>query len=453
MCLIRLTLLAWVLLMSAVFSVAAELRLTDRLLENNFNYFLRPAPAKNMLLLDVTGRRISLSSLKGKVVILNFWRLNCPPCLVEKPILERVYRKYNVHGLEILCVNLFDEQERLRSYTSKTSFSFWMGFDPSRRLTLKTQTLPGGGQTNFVINDKSEAIYEVPGAPTTYLIDKTGKVVGYSAGLINWEEEPFDELLENTLGLTKRAVYESGFNVAARQGGPVGNPRPPEPFQSPQASIEDSEKQPVPEAKKAPSPTKTDKEPGSNQGTMKNKSTGASPTERKSRPRRSGTHEKPKANPETVRTVPAPVPGTPTSSVQDLAKHSGSPLPPALPYIPPGKRPPEPTAPMNVDETGSVVARIPAAAESPKPLIHPSSIPGNLPPAQRVGSSNSIDSFILDSFESAPTNQPPATAPEFQNQTQTKPATSVVNQLGADLRNLGAGIRDTFSRILPAPTE
>ncbi len=55
------------------------------------------------------GGEASLSALKGKVVVVNFWATWCPPCLVEMPVLNELYAAYRDQGLEVLGLSLDEE--------------------------------------------------------------------------------------------------------------------------------------------------------------------------------------------------------------------------------------------------------------------------------------------------------------------------------------------------------
>ena len=62
-------------------------------------------PAPNFQLRDMNGRMVSLTDLRGKVVLLNFWATWCGPCRVEMPAMERLYRAYDRKDFEILAVS------------------------------------------------------------------------------------------------------------------------------------------------------------------------------------------------------------------------------------------------------------------------------------------------------------------------------------------------------------
>lgn len=200
--------------------------LADQLKYYNFNLYPIPCRANNMILRDLKGREISLAGLRGKVVILNFWKVDCHPCSMEKPILERIYRKNAPRGLEIVAVNLVDSRDRILNYVQRGGYSFTFAFDPTQRFSIRQQALRSGVPATFVVNSNSEAIYEVPGVPTTYLINRQGEVVGNAIGLTNWEEQPLTNLLESLLGRTPViAAQNSGSYSGAAQQGPVQAPR------------------------------------------------------------------------------------------------------------------------------------------------------------------------------------------------------------------------------------
>jgi len=141
--------------------------LATRLQQGNFNLFSSPSRANEIILQDVNGGHLSLSAYLGNVVILNFWKIDCPPCSKEKVILEKTYRKYRDRGLTVIAVNLFDPVDRVRAYRNKGGFSFPLAVDPDKRFRIHQYTLGSGALTACVVNSKQEAIYSIPAVPTT----------------------------------------------------------------------------------------------------------------------------------------------------------------------------------------------------------------------------------------------------------------------------------------------
>jgi thiol-disulfide isomerase/thioredoxin len=478
--------------------------LPDQLRDHNFNLYSAPCPANDMTLRDLKGREITLAAQRGKVVILNFWKIDCPPCSVEKPILEKIYRKYASRGLEIVAVNLVDSQDRILPYVQQGGYSFTFAFDPSNRFSVRQQALRSGTPATFVVNSNSEAIYEMPGVPTTYVINRQGQVVGNGVGLINWEQGPLTELLESLLGPTPTAVAQNpmAYSGAAQQGSdrasgletlvPARGQR--------QRVLQVAQAQP------ASSSTRQDAPPlpfggllGSQQPVTSNPPVSPRPpaspgaVQAPTMPQAyeaPATVVRPQKKPEPARTIkpsertpmpynPAPprVSGPPTKAATTNATRSKkSPtvaapavppasqpfastapstaqpatsmpyLPPASPYTPSGSQ----GRPTNVipDDSGTVTARIPSNA--PVPGFDRFGVTGrppstSLPPAQPLGTKNPIDGFILDSF-GRPGMQVQGPKP---SRTSDTPASSIFGQIGQDVQDLGAGIKDTFSRIVP----
>ena len=102
------------------------------------------------------GSNISLSSLRGHPIVLNFYSENCIPCLAEVPYLERVYNGFDVNGQFVLLgINQADPKDDIRPFGKKFQVTYPLLFDP-------------GGNVNQQ--------YGVTAIPTTYFIDSRGSV-------------------------------------------------------------------------------------------------------------------------------------------------------------------------------------------------------------------------------------------------------------------------------------
>src|SRR5689334_5510570 len=102
-----------------------------------------PAPNFNLTTLD--GKPVSLASLKGKVVMVNFWATWCVPCRQEMPHLEALYQKYNGLGFELLAVNVEKNNAAgARKWLEETPVTFTVLTDPNNEVTklYKVQTMP-----------------------------------------------------------------------------------------------------------------------------------------------------------------------------------------------------------------------------------------------------------------------------------------------------------------------
>lgn len=119
------------------------------------------APA--MTLKDLDGRTASLAQLRGKVVVVNFWATWCPPCRREFPSMERLRQKLAKKPLVILAVNEGESVEAIEQFT------FSLDLQPAFPILLD----PEGD---------AMALWPVRGLPTTFIIDKRGRIAYRAIG-------------------------------------------------------------------------------------------------------------------------------------------------------------------------------------------------------------------------------------------------------------------------------
>lgn len=202
--------------MLVVFIVAASstvLAQTNDHSSNSANISLYPQPYQlsNLLFKTSSGQNVSLKDYQGKVVILHFWSINCPACQMEEPMLVQLKQSMAARGLEILAVNFVDSPQSISQYitTKRPPFPIMQrgasGFD------LKVVKM-GGKTTAFVVNPAMEAILEVPGFPTNYIVDCRGSVIGYSVGPARWDSPYALSLLERLLKPAQGCVLGSAVD-------------------------------------------------------------------------------------------------------------------------------------------------------------------------------------------------------------------------------------------------
>jgi peroxiredoxin len=111
------------------------------------------------------GDKVSLTQLKGKVVMLNFWASWCGPCRQEMPLLEQMHKRYSALGFTLVGVNVDANSKDAEDWLSKTPVSFPVLFDRESKVS---------------------AMYDVKAMPSTVFIDRKGNVrylhKGYKAG-------------------------------------------------------------------------------------------------------------------------------------------------------------------------------------------------------------------------------------------------------------------------------
>lgn len=115
--------------------------------------------ADEVALPSVNGDTIRLSSLKGKVVLLDFWASWCGPCRVSNKNMVKLYAKYKASGFEILGVSLDDEKSKWKNAIKQDKVT-WL------------QVNDAGGW-----DAKIAQAWEINAIPTSYLIDKEGRLL------------------------------------------------------------------------------------------------------------------------------------------------------------------------------------------------------------------------------------------------------------------------------------
>src|SRR2546425_133792 len=152
-------------------------------------------PAPEFALKDGEGKTVRLSEYKGKVVLLDFWATWCGPCKIEIPWFVEMQRKNKDRGFEVLGVAMDDEGwEVVKPFAAQMGINY--------RLVM------GNDQT-------SQAYGGVEALPTTFLIDRTGRVAATHVGLSSRKD--FENGIEELL----QAPVSSAFNRVAVPA-PVG---------------------------------------------------------------------------------------------------------------------------------------------------------------------------------------------------------------------------------------
>jgi len=81
-------------------------------------------PAPEFTLKDVDGHEVTLASLRGKTVLLNFWATWCEPCREEMPHLKTIYGEFRDKGLTMVSVDTNEAAEKARQYFADHNYSF-----------------------------------------------------------------------------------------------------------------------------------------------------------------------------------------------------------------------------------------------------------------------------------------------------------------------------------------
>ncbi len=113
----------------------------------------QPAPAFELA--DLEGAKVSLASLRGKTVLLDFWATWCKPCHEQTRILTPLYEELAGQGIEFLAVNSGEDEATVRRFVDKNPFAYPVLLDPEDSLAGKL---------------------DVIALPTLVVVDKDGNV-------------------------------------------------------------------------------------------------------------------------------------------------------------------------------------------------------------------------------------------------------------------------------------
>ena len=125
---------------------------------------------------NVNDSMVSLSSLKGKVVLVDFWASWCGPCRQSNPSVVKLYRKYKDRGFEVFGISIDDKKNA------------WVKAIKQDKIKYIQVNDTGGW------NSKVATAFRIEAIPTSFLLDKAGNVVAIDA-----EGRELDKLVNSLL--------------------------------------------------------------------------------------------------------------------------------------------------------------------------------------------------------------------------------------------------------------
>lgn len=141
-----------------------------------------PEAAYNFSLTDQKGNTVEFSEFKNKVIFLNFWASWCAPCVAEMPNIAAIYESFeSSNDVVFIMLNLDKERAKAESFLAKKDYTFPVYY-------LNQSGLPN--------------VYESNSIPTTFVIDKNGKIALQKTGMANYDNDNFRNFL-NDLAASK----------------------------------------------------------------------------------------------------------------------------------------------------------------------------------------------------------------------------------------------------------
>lgn len=123
-------------------------------------------------------RPVSLTDLRGKVVIVNFWATWCLECRPEMPMLEGLHREFAWRGLAVIGINAREDKQAVARYATELRLTFPLVLDQA---------------------GKNNRLYGVIGLPTSFVLGRDGRAVAFGVGPRPWGSPPARALVEALL--------------------------------------------------------------------------------------------------------------------------------------------------------------------------------------------------------------------------------------------------------------
>ena len=153
----------------------------DRLFDNigilKIPHVTRPVEIQ---LKDVYGNTVRLSDFRGKVVFLNFWATWCAACVIEMPSMEKLHRRLKDKDFVMVAINMQESDAQVKAFFEKMKLSFKALLDSN-----------GEVATGFAVN----------ALPTTFVLDKEGRIVGTAIGPREWDSRTSIALFEHLINM------------------------------------------------------------------------------------------------------------------------------------------------------------------------------------------------------------------------------------------------------------
>ena len=128
--------------------------------------FTPPVAAPTFVLPGPSGVPLRLADFRGRVVLLNFWATWCPPCIAEMPSMERLHQSLQERGLVVLAVSVDTEGvAKVTPFLQRLGLTFSVALDPHGAVSRK---------------------YGAADLPSSFLIDRQGRVVAAATGRRDW---------------------------------------------------------------------------------------------------------------------------------------------------------------------------------------------------------------------------------------------------------------------------
>ena len=144
-------------------------------------------------LVNTAGRYVRLYDFQGKIVLLNFWTTWCPTCITEMPSMEKLHRKLSGKNFAMVAVNIKESASQVINFFKKNQLTFTALLDKTGEVTSE---------------------FGVGAIPTTFILDKSGRIIGRITGPREWDSQEsvalFEQLANSRYTMTENRRQRTG---------------------------------------------------------------------------------------------------------------------------------------------------------------------------------------------------------------------------------------------------
>lgn len=116
------------------------------------------------------GRELSLSDLRGSIVMVDFWSSWCPPCRAEAPVLVEAYERWSKLGVEFVGISIWDDEGDVRDFVTRHGIAYPNAIDDDGGIAVEFGVK--GIPEKFFVNAEGEIVRKVNGPNTSQSLDE-----------------------------------------------------------------------------------------------------------------------------------------------------------------------------------------------------------------------------------------------------------------------------------------
>ena len=132
-------------------------------------------PAKDFTVMALNSdKKVKLSDLKGKVVLIDFWATWCGPCKAIMPTVDELYHRYKDKGFEVMAIT-DEDNKTVQDFVKKEgySYSFYLDFTMMAKGAYNVEAIP----STFLVDREGKIVYSELGAEPNGLAEAVGKAM------------------------------------------------------------------------------------------------------------------------------------------------------------------------------------------------------------------------------------------------------------------------------------